>query len=539
MTSVLIVDDEASIRISLRELMAASGYDAEASSDASAALQRLTERSFDVIVSDIVMPTLSGIELLRRIRAAAPLAQVIMMTGQPTADTAADALRAGAFDYLTKPVNRQAVLRAVGNATKVKQLDDERRRLEQENRRHQEQLEDLVRERTRSMEQTLEELKRTQQQIIQQERLKALGQMVSGIAHDFNNVLMPIIGLPEFLLAKPDRLQDRDTVVQALKDILAAARDAREIVRRLREFYRPNDPLEMHPVNLHELALNAIALTEPAWRAQAQACGKTIRIETTAIARPIIIPVNESGLREVLTNMIMNAVDATVASGHIRLELSESGAWAVIRLSDTGCGMTEEVRAHCFEPFYSTKGEHGTGLGLAVCHGIVHRHGGLIEVESVVGRGTTFTILLPRTPPPGTRAPDAPGLAAARRTGLDILVADDEDMPRALVGRYLCGEGHRVELVASGADALRLLAHRRFDLVVTDRAMPGMAGDELARAIKRVSPATPILMLSGFGDLMKDQAEKPQGVDAVMGKPVTPSELIRAVDHLTAPEQRA
>jgi len=172
--------------------------------DADKARHLLQSREFDVVVSDIILPKVTGVELLRSIRGAAPNVQVIMMTGEPTLETAAEAVRTGAADYLFKPISKNAIVRSVGNAARVKALDDQRRELEDANRRYREQLENLVAERTREVEEsnrqlqkTLGELRRTEQQVIRQERMGALGQMASGIAHDFNNALMPILGLTD------------------------------------------------------------------------------------------------------------------------------------------------------------------------------------------------------------------------------------------------------------------------------------------------------------------------------------------------------
>ena len=194
MAKVLVVDDERSIRITLGEFLRRDGHTVESAETAEAARSMLQSGGFDVVLSDIILPQLNGVELLRAIREAAPHVQVILMTGEPTVETAAQALRAGATDYLFKPINKNAVLRSVGHAAKLKQLDDRRRTLEAANREYREKLEQLVAERTRELEEsnkqlqeTLEKLRKTQRQIIQHERLSALGQMASGIAHDFNN----------------------------------------------------------------------------------------------------------------------------------------------------------------------------------------------------------------------------------------------------------------------------------------------------------------------------------------------------------------
>ncbi|HYR59606.1 MAG TPA: PAS domain S-box protein, partial [Chthoniobacteraceae bacterium] len=222
----------------------------------------------------------------------------------------------------------------------------------------------------------LANLKTTQQQVIQQERLRALGQMASGIAHDFNNALVPILGFSELLLLSPAVLADRQKTAKYLETIQTAAKDAASVVSRLREFYRPNkEDREFAPVSLKRLVEQSITLTKPKWKDQAQASGATVGIALDLEPVPPIAG-EESALREVLTNLIFNAVDAMPDGGTITLRTRRVGDFATLEISDTGTGMSEETRARCLEPFYSTKGERGTGLGLSMVFGIVQRHSG-------------------------------------------------------------------------------------------------------------------------------------------------------------------
>src|ERR1700704_269282 len=277
---------------------------------------------------------------------------------------------------LSKPVEK-IVAGSVENLTRRKQAEDD------------------LRETNRELEKALSELKATQQQIIQQERLSAIGQMASGIAHDFNNTLMPILGFADLLLENDALLADKVEARKCLEMLLTAARDETNVVNRLREFYRPIATDEEFPiVDLAKIVKQAISLTEPKWRHQAQANGLTVTVSTELKALPIVAG-EESQLREVLTNLIFNAVDAMPEGGSISLETSIEGERAVIKVRDTGTGMIETVRQRCLEPFFSTKGEGGTGLGLSMVYGIVERHRGLLEIQSTVGQGTTFIIRLP------------------------------------------------------------------------------------------------------------------------------------------------
>lgn len=368
------------------------------------------------------------------------------------------------------------------------------------------------------LEQTLEELRTTQQQIIQQERLRALGQLASGIAHDFNNALMPIVGYTELLLSMPHIMKDSQRLESYLKLMGTAADDARSIVKRLSEFYRSREEAEeIMPIDFNELVREAIQLTQPRWRDQAQANSLTIDVETDLQNVPIING-SSAELREVLTNLIINAVDAMSANGAITILTRSHRDGLVLEVADTGAGMTAETRRRCLEPFFSTKGDMGTGLGLSMVHGIISRHEGTVNIDSELGRGTTFSIYLPQGKRNQTQIYAEPEIA---HHSFHVLVVDDQSISRDTVAEYLKADGHTSETANNGRDGLAMFRERKFDLVVTDRAMPDMSGTQLAFLIKQLSPEVPIIMLTGFGDIMKASDERPEGVDYIVSKPIT------------------
>jgi CheY-like chemotaxis protein len=231
-----------------------------------------------------------------------------------------------------------------------------------------------------------------------------------------------------------------------------------------------------------------------------------------------------------LTNLIFNAVDALPEGGKIILRTSAVGERTVLEVADNGIGMTEEVRLKCFEPFFSTKGEQGSGLGLSVVYGSIRRHGGLVELESAVGRGTTFRISLPIYRRANATAGPRDGPIRSRR----VLLVEDEARVRDIVLRYLVADGNQVEEAVDGADGLAKFAPDRFDLVMTDRGMPGLDGDRLAAAIKARAPTMPVVMLTGYGDLMNAASERPPGVDLILSKPITLQRLRAALAQVVA-----
>lgn len=385
---------------------------------------------------------------------------------------------------------------------------------------------DLV-EVNRELEKALVELKATQQQVIQQERLSALGQMAAGIAHDFNNTLMPILGFADVLLRNDAMLADKTEARRCLEMLRTSAQDAASVVSRLREFYRPVDSNEEFPiVDLARVAAQAVSLTEPKWRGLTQARGITVEVQTNFEAYPTVAG-DESALREVLTNLLFNAVDAMPHGGRVLLKTAIENDRAVLRVADTGSGMTEAVRRRCLEPFFSTKGEHGTGLGLSMVYGIVERHRGQLEIESAVGKGTTFIIQLPLAQEIKTVRADDPA-AAQPKSALNVLVVDDEARSREVLMAYLRTDNHFVATASSGREALEKMRCRSFDLVVMDRAMPEMNGEQTARFIKQTNQNVPVILLTGFSGQAGEDA-KPTAVDVVLNKPITLDTLRRTI----------
>ena len=370
---------------------------------------------------------------------------------------------------------------------------------------------------------TQTELQKTQQKVIKQERLAAIGQMASGIAHDFSNALMPVLGFSEILINHPEYMKDLERVRKYMEMINTSARDAMHIIGGLREFYRTKEKSEsLVPLNLNKVVEQAVLLTQPKWKEESSVKGIQIHIETALSPLPDMIG-NEAALREALTNLIFNAVDALPKGGTISFKSRVEDSQLLLEISDSGIGMSEEVRHQCFEPFFSTKGRGGTGLGLAMVYGVVRRHEGSIDIKSEENKGSTFVIRLPIRNPVSVEHEDgkAPVLVGKLTKKLNVLVVDDEIMVREVLQEYLSGDGHGVETAKDGVEALELFQQQEFDLVITDRAMPEMNGDQLAEHIKKIAPKIPLIMLTGFGELMKAKEECPKGVDYLISKPLT------------------
>jgi len=377
-----------------------------------------------------------------------------------------------------------------------------------------------------------EQLKVTQEEAMRTERLQALGQMASGIAHDFNNVLTPILGYLELVLENPVLPEDvRSDVERARRAALAAG----AIVARLREFYRPRDTSEpFGPADLSTVVADAVDLTRPRWRDIPQEHGAVIHIETRLSDLP---PVHGdvSALRDLLTNLILNAVDAMPTGGTLTIRTERRANHALLTVSDTGVGMSEDVKRRLFEPFFSTKGTQGTGLGLAVCYGIVQRHSGSIDVESKLGQGTTFLVRLPLSEEALSLETDGGVPKVPPQT---ILLVDDEEIVLRVVSRMLSRGGHSVITALGGQEAIDRFQPEAVDLVITDLGMPQVTGREVARAIKTRSPETPVILLTGWGSKVEAEQRAPEEVDAVINKPVKFSELHRVLARVLEGRRR-
>ncbi|MBI4506824.1 MAG: response regulator [Chloroflexi bacterium] len=384
------------------------------------------------------------------------------------------------------------------------------------------------------------------EQFAAQERLAALGQMASGIVHDFNNVLTPIRGYAELLLTRPNAAGNPDQVRSFAEEIYKAACDAAEMVARLRAFYRPREAEEqLTPLDLNALVEDALRLSEPRWRAEAQRRGTSIQVVCQLSPLPEVGGL-EAELRQALLNLIFNAVDAMPDGGRLTIGTRSTpasasrptvafgrtpAAFVCVEVSDTGAGMDEPTLRRCVEPFYSTKGDRGTGLGLASVYGTARRHDGQLEIESAPGRGTSVRLYLPTVQAaPLAKVPTSEGGAVAPRR---IVVVDDEAGVRAFLAIALRLDGHRVVEARDAEEALALLTAAAADLLITDHGMPGMHGLELARRVKERWPHLPVILCTGYSSHLTIDVPLAH-IDSLLPKPPSLDALRRAVARVLA-----
>jgi CheY-like chemotaxis protein len=365
----------------------------------------------------------------------------------------------------------------------------------------------------------------------QSEKLRALGQMAIGIAHDLNQSLMLVASYTD--LARQALVQDPPDLAD-LEDLLTttsqAALDGGETVKRLLLFTRAAPEHKPQAVDLGSVLGDAARLTAPRWRDAAQAEGRPITLQIEVAGNPTVQG-SRAQLRELMTNLIFNAVDALPAGGAIRLKVLAKAGQGIIEVADSGVGMSAEVQQRVFEPFFTTKGEAGTGLGLAMVFRIVEQHGGHIEVRSVPGDGTTFSIAFPLVKV-SAEAESAPKSVAQLEPArvLRILMVDDEPMMTKAVARMLKPSGHLVSVAGSGEEALEKLAEQTFDVVVSDVGMgTGMNGWELAQEVRGRWPGLRFLLATGWGASLDPGEARARGVEAVLSKPYQLADLLQAL----------
>ncbi len=360
------------------------------------------------------------------------------------------------------------------------------------------------------------EKKRTEKILVQSEKMRSLGEMASGVAHDFNNSLTTILG--NIKLLKETGVDS--AITEKLDAVEQAARHGAEKIAGLQGFSQtPDDAVAKHfkLLALKPLVDEVRNLTRFRWKDLPQKEGHTIEFTTEVKGSPVL-HINGSDFKEMLTNLIFNAVDAMPQGGHIHLSVKQEGEKVLITVRDNGIGLSKEDAAHIFEPYFTTKARGHAGLGLRIARRFVERYGGSIAVESVRGAGTTFTIefpLLTTTDPEKLTQAVKPTQAIP----LQILVIDDEPLVRSLLKQVLEDSGHSVTEAGNGQEGVRCFRNSLIDLVITDHGMPVMNGLDAAFRIKNLKPATPVLLITGWQAETDAVFQKPSGIDEFISKP--------------------
>jgi two-component system cell cycle sensor histidine kinase/response regulator CckA len=405
------------------------------------------------------------------------------------------------------------------------------------------QAEEALRESHRRLEETLAELRATQQKVIQQERLAAVGQLAAGIAHDFNNILASIVLYAQMSLRMPElapKIRGR------LETIARQAERATDLVQQILDFGRR--------AVLRRQAIDLVSLCEETVGLLKRTLPEQIRIELVQGVDEYEIDADPSRVQQAIVNLALNARDAMPDGGELRIGLERirikegqetplpempPGEWVRVTVTDTGTGIPSDVLPHIFEPFFTTRAPLGHGLGLAQAYGIVKQHEGYIDVETEVGHGTTFTLYWPALPVsrPEAIRPEPPTLSFG--SGETVLVVEDDDAMRKALMDALEMLNYQVLSAKHGLEALAVFERhegdpstgsgQRISVVLSDWAMPLMGGLELARELNQRYPTVKVLMLTGYPLDRRTRATAPEGVVGWVQKPPSLEQLARVV----------
>ena len=381
----------------------------------------------------------------------------------------------------------------------------------------------------RGIDRDITERKKTEQALIQSEKLKSIGTITAGISHEFNNILAIISGNVQLL---GRTYKDNENLTEALRTIRRAADDGAEISSKMLEFTKTvPDTKKFVSSDIRDLIRQSIDFTMPRWKNEAQARGIDYQMDTEGMKSVSSILCNPTELREVFINLIINALDAMPEGGSLSFSTWSGNDTVFVSISDTGEGMSEEVRKNVFDPFFTTKSPVGTGLGMSMAYGIITRHGGKIEAESELGKGTIFSLQIPIAAKVGDTELFSEPAQDIQCKSLHILVVDDEVNIGKLLDEFLSDDGHKVKTVDNGADAIKLLKRKSFDLVLCDLVMSDVSGYDIIKALNKLDRSPKIGIITGWNERLKPM-EEGMNVDFVLRKPFDFSELSRKINDV-------
>ncbi|MFB3906044.1 MAG: response regulator [Acidobacteriota bacterium] len=520
MTRVLVVDDEAGIRLTLARLLKQDGYDVEVAEDADSARKLISNQSFDVVISDIILGQVSGVDLLRYVRQTAPDVPVVMMTGEPTLETAIEAVRAGAYDYLSKPFNRDLIRRVVAKAAAVKALIDEKRRLEEANCAYQ------------------RELLSAKERADAANRAKSA--FLANMSHEIRTPMNAILGYTQLMQRDPE--------------LTAKQQDYLKIINRSGEHLLAliNDVLEMSKIeagriSVNEKSFDLLELLEDLttmFRVRTEEKGLFLRLECLN-EPPSYVLTDQGKVRQILINIIGNAVKFTRQGGIVvRLDCQPAGPGRIrvkIEVEDTGCGIAPEEMTRIFDPFEQAEGGRqkgmGSGLGLSISRRYADLLGGTLTVTSELNHGTVFCFAFEAGVGHAAvheRAVPKVAALAPDHVGRRVLVVDDVETNRKALAKMLEGVGFETREADNGASAIQLSSDWSPNVILLDMAMPDLDGCEVARRIKSTpcGQSIPILIVSARA-LEEDRVEALRsGADGFIRKPVSEDELFAEIGRV-------
>lgn len=538
--NVLIIDDEEMIRVVLSNILTDENYTVHTADGADQAFELLKKQEFDLVLSDVMMPGVSGFDILKHIRMEYTQSQlpVVMVTAIGRSEDVVEALELGANDYVTKPVDMPVILARIKSLISRKKAEEALKELTEE-------LESRVAIRTAELQSVNDQLhkeiserKQAEEQFRQSQKMEAFGKLAGGVAHDFNNLLTVINGYSQLALS---RIEKDDTLHAWVEEINRSGERAVGLTRQLLAFSRRQ---VLQPKVL-DLNVSVVEMEKMLRRL----IGEDIDLSVTLASDLGAVKADPGQLEQVVMNLAVNARDAMPDGGQIcietenvvvsnsdanQLEVSQ-GNYVAMHVIDTGLGMDEATKAQIFEPFFTTKEEgKGTGLGLSTVFGIVKQSDGAIEVRSKIGQGTCFTIYLPIEKKKSSSQLEKSVNLNDVRGEETILLVEDEDAVRKLTEEVLTDCGYTVLSACQGDEALEKYGQSdvAIDLLLTDVVMPGMNGRELALRMKSSHPEVSVLFMSGYAEnaIVRDGIVDPD--IHLIEKPFEPEDLMVKIRHI-------
>ncbi len=516
---ILTIDDEDALRRSIQIFLEDEGFEVFEASNGRDGLEVFNQTKPDLVLVDLRMPEMDGLAVIRVLAREVPDIPVIVVSGTGVLEDAIEAIRAGACDYITKPVTDMLVL----EHTIRKAL--EKAELVAENRMYQEHLEELVAERTAELQQA--------------QKIEAIGTLAGGIAHDFNNILTGIIGFNELAI-----MVCTDNKIKGyMEEIQKAANRAKVMVQQILTFSRKGEQ-ESQPLQVDLIVREVFKLIRSSIPSSI-----IMQMDISTKAKVLADP---SQFHQVVMNLCTNAYQSMVdGEGEIRVLLQEitlqdgmlppgsdvkPGRYVELKISDTGCGMDQVTLERVFDPYFTTKETgRGTGLGLSVVHGIVNSYSGAILAYSEPGQGTTFHVFLPVVGPDEPVIDRVvndytPDLAGRER----ILFVDDEQAIVDLAKVFFTSYGYEISCFTDSGEALAIIRNypAAFDLVITDMTMPKINGEKLTKEILALNPDVPVILCTGFSETLNNEKALAMGVREFVQKPVPMSEMVKIVRNI-------
>lgn len=368
--------------------------------------------------------------------------------------------------------------------------------------------------------------KHMEEAFLKSEKMKVLEEVASGVAHELNNIFSVISGNAQLLQRR--HIENKESM-DGISNIFNAVNNGARILERMYEYTKTKeDGLQFIQIDIKDLVEASIDFIMPRWKNLAQEKGVTYQIDKKGLIKGLGMQGDPYKLQEVLINIIKNALDAMPEGGKISFRTWKKDRNVFVSISDNGEGMPEEALKKIFDPFFTTRRPERTGLGMSASYGIVTRHGGSINIESKIGKGSIFTLKFPFSKVKVSPVVTAKPANQAKVKALNILVVDDNQNMGLLINELLSEEGHNVKSVSNGAEAIELLRSERFDLLLSDLIMPEVTGYDVISSLDKLDKRPKVGIITGWGERHKALEQ----VDFIIKKPFDLSELTNHINNI-------